>query len=191
MATISHKNITGNQVHEPKGADTATAGSIYVSDGAGSGSWSKNFGPAYFHLTNTSATPTTPVTDTWTKLVLNSVANTITGASVSTNVITLPAGTYEAFGRQNLRSLYGIVTRLRNTTDSSNLIVGSNERGIGELYSIYLNSYIHGVFTLSDTKTIEFQYYTNAGSESNLTFAGVSGSGVNPVHTDLLIKRIA
>jgi hypothetical protein len=38
MSTI-HKNLTGADLHEPKGADTALAGRVYVSDGAGSGSW--------------------------------------------------------------------------------------------------------------------------------------------------------
>lgn len=34
-----HKNLTGSDLHEPKGADTATSGKVYVSDGAGSGIW--------------------------------------------------------------------------------------------------------------------------------------------------------
>jgi microcystin-dependent protein len=38
MATV-HRNLTGADLHEPKGADTATSGKVYVSDGAGSGSW--------------------------------------------------------------------------------------------------------------------------------------------------------
>lgn len=38
MATI-HRNLTGADLHEPKGADTALSGQVYVSDGAGSGSW--------------------------------------------------------------------------------------------------------------------------------------------------------
>lgn len=36
---IEHKDITDGQRHEPKGASTASTGSVYVSDGAGSGSW--------------------------------------------------------------------------------------------------------------------------------------------------------
>ena len=37
--TIDHSTLTGTEVHEPKGADTATSGQVYVSDGLGSGSW--------------------------------------------------------------------------------------------------------------------------------------------------------
>jgi len=39
MADIQHKNIADSDRHEPKGASTAAAGQVYVSDGAGSGSW--------------------------------------------------------------------------------------------------------------------------------------------------------
>ena len=35
-----HVDITDPEIHEPKGAATASEGSVYVSDGDGSGSWS-------------------------------------------------------------------------------------------------------------------------------------------------------
>lgn len=38
MSTV-HKNLTGADLHEPKGADTATSGKVYVSNGAGGGVW--------------------------------------------------------------------------------------------------------------------------------------------------------
>lgn len=39
MANIQHRDIPEAQLHEPKGASTASSGSVYVSDGAGSGTW--------------------------------------------------------------------------------------------------------------------------------------------------------
>lgn len=39
MTTTVHKNLTGADLHEPKGADTALVNTVYVSNGAGSGSW--------------------------------------------------------------------------------------------------------------------------------------------------------
>ncbi len=36
---IEHKNLTGVELHEPKGADAAADGTVYVADGAGSGAW--------------------------------------------------------------------------------------------------------------------------------------------------------
>lgn len=41
MADVNHSSLTDPYLHEPKGASTATAGQIYVADGAGSGTWKK------------------------------------------------------------------------------------------------------------------------------------------------------
>jgi len=41
--TIQHGVITDPDVHEPKGASTASVGQVYVSDGAGSGTWDMNY----------------------------------------------------------------------------------------------------------------------------------------------------
>lgn len=35
-----HANLTGADLHEPKGVDAATANKVYVSNGSGSGAWS-------------------------------------------------------------------------------------------------------------------------------------------------------
>lgn len=35
----AHKNLTGADLHEPKGVATAAAGTVYVANGSGSGSW--------------------------------------------------------------------------------------------------------------------------------------------------------
>lgn len=39
MANLNHSTLTDPKIHEPKGASTATAGHVYIADGAGSGSW--------------------------------------------------------------------------------------------------------------------------------------------------------
>lgn len=44
---VEHKDLTGTQLHEPKGASTATAGSVYVANGSGSGAWSPLTGTIY------------------------------------------------------------------------------------------------------------------------------------------------
>ena len=43
MATgyIEHNELPDELLHEPKGASTAVAGTVYVADGAGSGSFQK------------------------------------------------------------------------------------------------------------------------------------------------------
>jgi len=37
--SVEHRNLTGSALHEPKGAETAASGQIYVADGSGSGTW--------------------------------------------------------------------------------------------------------------------------------------------------------
>ena len=38
-----HKDLTGAELHEPKGADSASDGDVYVADGAGSGTWTNRY----------------------------------------------------------------------------------------------------------------------------------------------------
>lgn len=39
MANVAHSTLTGAELHEPKGVATAPAGTVYVANGSGSGSW--------------------------------------------------------------------------------------------------------------------------------------------------------
>lgn len=41
QGTIEHSELPDNLLHEPKGASTAAAGTVYIADGAGSGSFQK------------------------------------------------------------------------------------------------------------------------------------------------------
>lgn len=34
-----HKDLTGAELHEPKGVESALSGTVYVANGVGSGSW--------------------------------------------------------------------------------------------------------------------------------------------------------
>lgn len=38
---VAHSTLTGSELHEPKGAAAASAHTVYVADGAGSGAWAK------------------------------------------------------------------------------------------------------------------------------------------------------
>jgi len=39
MANVTHSSLTGSDLHEPKGVDTANSEDVYVADGSGSGAW--------------------------------------------------------------------------------------------------------------------------------------------------------
>ena len=72
MANVNHSTLTDPFLHEPKGIAAASAGGVYIADGAGSGDW-KEFSryvngyvafdattPAYQHSVTTSFTPLNP-----------------------------------------------------------------------------------------------------------------------------------
>lgn len=67
MANVVHSTLTGANLHEPKGAATATSGMVYVADGLGSGTWT---------LKNALWTPYTP-TITATGGTLGATSNKI------------------------------------------------------------------------------------------------------------------
>ncbi len=48
MATIQHKNITDPDIHEPKGVAASSVDTVYVSGGAGTGTWKQ--APYYYTL---------------------------------------------------------------------------------------------------------------------------------------------
>lgn len=73
--TVNHASLTDPELHEPKGASTASSGQVYAANGAGSGAWAKPFkyvsvassystGAPYVHATTTSDTVLNPTVST-------------------------------------------------------------------------------------------------------------------------------
>jgi Phage Tail Collar Domain. len=60
MANVSHASLTGSELHEPKGADSASLGTVYVADGAGSGSWASIGTSAFTGMIADFAAPVAP-----------------------------------------------------------------------------------------------------------------------------------
>lgn len=72
MADKLHSSLTGSELHEPKGVASATANTVYVANGTGSGSWTTltdNSGWSSF--TDTGSTQTITATSSLGTLVTN------------------------------------------------------------------------------------------------------------------------
>lgn len=70
-----HKTLPDAELHEPKGAATAVAGTVYISDGAGSGSWVKSTGwETHLDGTYTSSSPRALSANTKYKVTIDSTA---------------------------------------------------------------------------------------------------------------------
>ena len=127
-------------------------------------------------------------TGTQTRTLNTVVTNEITGASLSSNQITLPAGTYfiDAYATayktsQNVISFY-------NVTDSSNGIFGRNNYASAS-DAVSSNNTLAQRFTISAQKVFELRHYVAAGRSSN--GLGVANGSNTNIYSDVLIWKIA
>jgi len=131
----------------------------------------------------------TPSTS-FTKRDLNTVVtNEISGASVSSSVITLPTGTYYIHASSPARSVNEFKTKLRNTTDSTDTIIGTSGY-CATATSTNALSFVIGRFTIASSKNFELQFRVenNAIGASGL---GVAGAMATEVYTDVQIWKVA
>ncbi len=114
-----------------------------------------------FHVRDEKASGTpggTFTTGAWRTRTLNTIkTNEITGASLSSNQITLPAGTYYINAMAPGFNLGRHQTALYNITDSSFEIIGSSEYGTASTNAV-TRSFLNGRFTISAQKTFELQH---------------------------------
>lgn len=115
------------------------------------------------------------VASTWTKRTLNTTqgSNTITGSSLSSDVIILPAGTYRIFAT----SIFvggNTKIRIRNTTDGATVIVGTSLTSTSSQTANNVNT-LSGTFTIASTKNFELQYWASNVLTNGLGIATSSG----------------
>ncbi len=118
------------------------------------------------------------------------VTNTITGASLASNQITLPAGTYEISGGAPAFNADAHKIRLYNVTDTAVALVGSNaySRSVSSVQnrSVFNNHR----FVLAATKALRIEHYcATANATSGLGVAVTSGD--IEVYTDIRIEKVA
>ena len=95
---------------------------------------------------------------TYTKRDLNTIlTNEISGASLSSSVITLPAGTYYILASAVVYNSDNHRLKLRNTTDSTNTLLWTTEFTNGSGY-VSNRSFVMGRFTIGATKNFELQH---------------------------------
>src|SRR5512139_1550675 len=182
MPTVAHKNLTGTDLHEPKGVAAAAVDKVYVSNGAGSGTWQKidknqltgtgnPFGGQFFHIQDQKTSGTAGGTfnsGAWQTRVLNtSVTNEIASASLASNQITLPAGTYYIEATAPAHQVSSHKAKLYNVTDAVDILLGTS--AFVNSFASYSNSEsrVCGRFTLAGSKVLELRHQcinTSSGS---------------------------
>lgn len=205
--TTPHSTLTGTDLHEVKGASTATSGQVPIANGTGGAPFGKltassltgtgnAFGGQLLHVTeiqNSGVNSTTdPTAHIFATTSLNTVlTNEISGASLAANVISLPAGTYFI----SARIPFDISTTgaggdflqpvLFNSTASTNIVTGIPSLMYGSVAGGGI-AQLHGRFTLSGTSSLILRHYKtngNAGRPVN--------SGLSEVYAEALIWKVA
>jgi hypothetical protein len=108
------------------------------------------------------------------------------GASLASNQITLPAGTYRISAAQQLVRSARASTRLYNVTDAAVLSVGLNVFGLST-GSGFLSS-IDCVVTLADVKVLSLQYFVSSATG---TFGlGTAASAGTEVYSRVVVEKL-
>lgn len=204
MTTISHKNLAGTQLHENKGVAAATNNTVATAS-SGATVWQKltashltttgnPFGGQLFHVEDQKASGTAGgngTTAAWTTRILNtSLTNEITSASLASNQITLPAGTYFV----NAWSIFDSTTftklRLRNITDSTTARIGASLLS-GNGGTTSGQALLNGRFTLAGTKVLELQYYISSVASGINSLGPPVTSGEVEIYSSAMIWKVA
>lgn len=196
-ANLASPTFTGNPIAPTQSggndstriATTAFVATEIASGGAGA------FSGALLHIRDEKSEGTDGGTFTsgaWRKRDLNTVlTNEISGASLSSSQITLPAGTYyisaEAPYYKTDPANHKI--KLWNSTNSVDILVGTSMKG-GSALDATTRSKLYGRFTISSEKVIELQHRTSSTS-NNTGFGGASTLGAVEVYTVVQIWKVA
>jgi hypothetical protein len=126
-----------------------------------------------------------------TRTLQTEALNTITGASLASNQITLPAGTYEIDAYARAYRVGKHQAKLRDTTGAADLILGVP--GVSQNASDYAEcpSVIKGRFTLSVESDLEIQHRCATTQNTNGFGAGTADLGVTGVFCDVTIRKIS
>lgn len=186
---INHKDIPDSGLHEPKGVVSAAAGTVYVADGAGSGSWQNpvpsdipRFGWANYADYASGITPQSISSSTWTKVLNDGVGSQTNTSYLPTGVTSLWDAVNDQFDFTELPLGSEVELRLNlsvTTTAANQFVQGRLSLGIGDPYAYTVNvfnqhfktagtygiSVYNGLFignTLTKDNPGEFQIWSDA-----------------------------
>ena len=131
-------------------------------------------------------------TGAWRTRTLNTTkTNTISGASLASDQITLPAGTYWVDATAPAYRVQSHQAKLYNVTGTADLVVGTAEYSIDTAgVGVTSTSVVRGAFTLTSTSTVELQHRCGATS-STATGFGIAGNFTTEVYAQCIIWRTA
>jgi len=116
------------------------------------------------------------------------LTNEISGASLSSNQITLPAGTYFIIAQAPAFQVNLHKAKLRNTSDAADILIGTVEY-TDATDNTTTHSFITGRFTLAAEKIIELQHYGQT-TKATIGFGFAFDLTMVEVYSDVLIWKL-
>jgi len=201
--TITGGTITGGTIEATAiGGTTAAAGSFTTASASNAPTddahlTRKDYVDAnvstFFIVQETQANGTDGGTFTagaWRTRALNTTqVNTISGASLGSNRVTLPAGTYRIQGGANAYRVEHNSTRLYNITASATILIGTSTRA-SEVNLETSVSLVGGIITLSAATVIELQHRC-VTSKSTYGLGSAVDTGERELYSFLEIEKIS
>lgn len=128
----------------------------------------------------------------WRTRTLNtSATNTISGASLASNKVTLPSGTYYLEARAPAVAVARHQAIIYNVTDSSNALIGSSAyacpTGSSESMS---DSIVKGLVTISASKDFELRHQCSSTKATD-GWGVAANFGVVEVYSELIAWKVA
>ena len=147
---------------------------------------------AIFNETQANATAGgASVATTWSKRVLNTTIVNDIGATLTSSVIALVAGSYQVEAFSPFLLSNSVKIKLRNTTDSTDTIIGQNNY-FDANNSVAGAALLQGYFVITATKNFELQYWVSLALATNgLGTATTGGTGVSEIYSSIKITKVA
>ena len=131
----------------------------------------------------------TSTATTWTTRTLNTKdVDSDAIATLNANQLTLPAGTYEFKAYSPFVATAGTRIKLRNITDSSDIVLGVSTLATGAAAAGSL-AFVSGRFTIAGAKALAIQYWTVSGV-ATIGLGSPSSSGDNEVYTVAEFRKV-
>ena len=174
---------------------TITGTTVAATNFTGSGAALTGMATQYMHVRDEKAQGT----DAGSSLagvnirVLNTVvSNTISGASLSSNRVTLPAGSYLIKGRAPAIKANDHKGYLYNVTASSLAITGSTAWHNNSSFMAQTDTHLTGIVTISGTTVFEFRHLIQSAlATEGLGIGTYSAAAGVEVFAELLITKVS
>lgn len=151
MANIAHASLTGSELHEPKGIETAQLGEVYVADGVGSGNWASVGTSSFTGMIADFPSPVAPVG--WLEC---------DGSDISSN-------TYSA--------LYAVMTLQMNGTRSSGSSIITS---LSSTSNMRVGYYVFGTGISAGTTIVSIDSSSQITLSNTASSSGTSNIVVSP-----------